>query len=165
MTEWHDLRARDLMTSPVRVIERELSAQEALRILSEERVTGAPVVDGRGAPVGVVTLVDIVDFVAGLEREGPVGTFYGRGSLRWDRESGSFANFDFDEDPLRSALVDEVMSPNLITVTPEAGFDEVVRVMADEEVHRVLVVEEGNLKGIVSTSDVIKALAGRLSPR
>lgn len=160
MVDLSKLQAKDVMTSPVRAIDRSLSAEEAMRILSEERVSGAPVVDGRGVPVGVVTLVDLADFLTGIEREpGEIGAFYARGYLRWDPSSDTFANFDYDEDPLRGTLVEDLMSKELIAVELDTPLEQVVRVLADEGVHRVLVLRDGRLQGLISSTDVIRTLA------
>ena len=51
----------------------------------------------------------------------------------------------------------------LVTVTPDASIDEVMRKMAMNRVRRVLVVEAARLVGVVSAADVL-AREGRLAP-
>jgi CBS domain-containing protein len=59
--------ARDIMTRRVYTIHPEASAQEAARLLDEKRISGAPVVDGEGKLIGIVTEADIISKV---NREG-----------------------------------------------------------------------------------------------
>ncbi|GER84800.1 MAG: CBS domain-containing protein [Thermogemmatispora sp.] len=59
--------ARDIMTRTVYTIRPEASAQEAARLLDQKRISGAPVVDGDGRLIGMVTEADIISKV---NREG-----------------------------------------------------------------------------------------------
>src|SRR5689334_3550006 len=55
-----DLTAADLMTTPVRTIPQETSLREAAHLLTRERISGAPVVDGDGRCIGVLSSSDFV---------------------------------------------------------------------------------------------------------
>jgi CBS domain-containing protein len=59
--------ARDIMTRHVHTIHPGASAQEAARLLSQERISGAPVVDAHGKVIGIITEADIISKVS---REG-----------------------------------------------------------------------------------------------
>jgi CBS domain-containing protein len=52
-----------------------------------------------------------------------------------------------------STKVEDIMSNKLITVTPESSSKEAAKLMADHQIRRLPVVEEGNLVGIVSLGD------------
>lgn len=54
----------------------------------------------------------------------------------------------------------EFMTSNLITVTPETNLEEAARIMGQEQIHRLPVVESGNLVGMISLGDVSMALSG-----
>lgn len=154
------LTAVDVMSSPVRVLDRYLSLAEAVRILSDEGISAAPVVGSRGEPVGVVSLADIAVYLAGLERSlGRLGGFYFRNGLRWDPTSESYSNLDTDEDVLHSTQVDEVMTAEVYSVGPDASLAAIAREMCQRGIHRVLVLEDDLLKGLVSTLDVMKVVA------
>jgi CBS domain-containing protein len=55
-----DLTARDLMTRSVVRLSGDLSLREAARILCQNQIGGAPVVDGRGKCVGMLSAVDFL---------------------------------------------------------------------------------------------------------
>ena len=59
---------RDVMTRSVVTIKRDADLHEAARILSENRISGMPVVDDNNRVIGVVSEADIL-ILAGLKRE------------------------------------------------------------------------------------------------
>ena len=59
--------ASDIMTRNVRTIHPDASVQEIASLLSQERISGAPVVDANGKVIGIVTEADIISKV---NREG-----------------------------------------------------------------------------------------------
>jgi CBS domain-containing protein len=52
------------------------------------------------------------------------------------------------------------MTKEIVRVSPEATLREVSRTMLKQRVHRVLVVAQGNLVGVISTFDLVRVLAG-----
>ncbi|MFB6173923.1 MAG: CBS domain-containing protein [Halobacteriales archaeon] len=61
-----------------------------------------------------------------------------------------------------TTLVADAMADDLVTVESETGVYELVRLMAEESVRRVPVVEDDTLVGIVSVDDVIVLLGMEL---
>lgn len=53
----------------------------------------------------------------------------------------------------------ELMTSNPITVTPDTDLEEAARIMGREQIHRLPVVEDGELVGIVSLGDISMALS------
>lgn len=53
-----------------------------------------------------------------------------------------------------SATVQEVMTTDLVTVTPDTSTEEAADLMAQRQIRRLLVVENGNLVGIVALKDL-----------
>jgi len=67
MKPFDSMTAEDLMSSPVVALNAETSLADAARTLTESEISGALVTDHRDAPVGVVSLFDIVAHMAGNE--------------------------------------------------------------------------------------------------
>ncbi|WP_407308427.1 CBS domain-containing protein [Desulfosporosinus sp. SB140] len=65
---------------------------------------------------------------------------------------------------LQHAPVKGFMTRNVVTVEAEATLDEVQRVMVQNDIGRLPVVQEGNLVGIVSRSDVLRLIHGGAVP-
>lgn len=137
------LRIRDIMTGEVITLAPDTSIREAAEILTTERVGGAPVVRA-GLLIGMLTAQDLMDFIASLATE--------PAEVRTRSEHGI----------LDDHTVEEAMSrAPLRTVTPGTPVEKAAELLAVERMHRIPVVEEGRLVGIVSTMDVVRAVADR----
>ena len=58
----------------------------------------------------------------------------------------------------KDTLVSELMSVNLLTVSPTQTIDDCMEMITDNRVRHLPVVEKGKLVGIVSIGDVVKAV-------
>ncbi|MHA7842209.1 MAG: CBS domain-containing protein [Winogradskyella sp.] len=80
----------------------------------------------------------------------------------------SFADAVYDTEEEVDTLVynmftiDQVMAKNVVTVPPTATIKEVAKILAEKEFHALPVVDEGNLVGIVTTTDLIQYLLKQL---
>lgn len=158
---WSERVAADVMSSPVKSVELGDSLEQVVHMLADEGVTGALVTDRKGRPVGVVSHADVVAFIAGLERNLALGSFYFGSEPRGDLASeGPPVNLSSaDEDAFKDARVDQVMTPEVITTPADAPLTSVARTMVEKRVHRLLVERDGVIVGIVSTLDVLGAVA------
>ena len=110
---------------------------EVERILSEGRISGAPVVDRRGTIVGVLSLRDLVERYAEepeSHRKHRRSAFYGSSE---DYDEGEFTEFETPEDSEETA--GDVMTPAVHTITVDTRLEEVARTMAELLIHRILV--------------------------
>ena len=137
------LRVRDIMSPSVVTLAPDTSIREAAEILTTERIGGAPVVL-HGALVGMLTSQDLMDFIASLAAEPP--------EVRDRTERGI----------LDDHVVEEAMTrAPLRTVAPSAPAQTVAELLSVERMHRIPVVEGDRVVGIVSTMDVVRAVAER----
>ncbi|CAM1347167.1 MULTISPECIES: CBS domain-containing protein [Tenacibaculum] len=73
----------------------------------------------------------------------------------------SFADaIDEDESDVDTVVynmftIEQVMAKNLVTVSPSNTIKEVAEILSKKEFHALPVIEEGELKGIVTTTDLI----------
>ncbi len=58
----------------------------------------------------------------------------------------------------RELLVKEIMSPNVLFVTPDKNCEDCMALMIKKRVRHLPVLEDGKLKGIISIGDVVKAI-------
>jgi len=124
-------KAADLMTPNPVSIREAATVREAVELLTRRGISGAPVIDHAGRPVGVISRADIVVH---------------------DREA---------VDPAADAeRVRDIMTPAVFCVAPEAPASRVVREMIELKVHRLFVVDDrGTLVGVISALDVLRHLA------
>ena len=59
----------------------------------------------------------------------------------------------------RGVLVEDVMTRKPITFGPEAEVGQIAQAMHDKHINRVVIVEGGEVVGIVSRHDIIRAMA------
>jgi len=137
------LKLRDIMTTEVLTIAPDVSIREAAELLATERLGGMPVV-ANGRIVGMLSASDLLDFIAGLPAEPP--------DMDGGREHGILEGHAVEEAMTR-APVRSLRPDDAVTLAAE--------VMKRERLHRLPVVEDHRLVGIVSTVDLVSAVADR----
>ena len=182
------LRLRDIMTTDVVTVDPQTTLREAVEVLAARHVGGAPVVDG-GAVVGVVSTSDLLGFIASTPpvpppaddaqwdewaepptpetADDPAASYF---ADAWSQAGGEtverFAEPASPEDVLAEHTVSEVMTRNVVALPPNVDVADAATHMRRAEVHRVLVMEGSTLLGIVTTTDVARAVAdGRIARR
>jgi len=137
---------REIMTRDVVTIGKGADINEAARLLSEDRISGLPVVDEDRHVMGVVSEADILS-MTGM-RKGHTFKDIVRhllGEPLPERKEGG--------------IVEDIMSSPAITTKPDADIAEVARVLDDRRIKRLPVVDEqGKLIGIVSRADIVRAM-------
>jgi CBS domain-containing protein len=120
------VKVSDVMSANLVVLDVHTSLADAAAVLSEHRISGAPVVSGSARPLGIVSRADLLD----------------------PRHQGA------------GKTVADAMTRVLYAVRPGDPLMAAVRLMATENIHRVVVVDGGGLlSGIVTSMDVMRALA------
>jgi len=153
--------AADLMQTEVITLEADAPVSEAFRTFEDDRISGAPVVDGSGKLVGFLSSRDLTrsEHVEG----GHVQLQRGDGALADaddDDESPVPLRDDYSPDVLGRQLVADWMNPSVVSVEVTTPLVEVCRRMVDEHIHRVVVLDGGKIRGIVAAFDVVRYLAG-----
>jgi len=144
------LIAADLMTEAVVTVGREMSLASAARLLAQSYVTGAPVVDGEGRCVGVLSATD---FLRHAQRDGP-----GTVPVGADQDYAAAWQLVAPEKLPRETAA-RFMTPDPVTAGPGATVGALARMMVDAHVHRVVIVDgERHPIGVVSSMDILAAV-------
>ncbi|MEO8623488.1 MAG: CBS domain-containing protein [bacterium] len=174
------LQIRDIMTRQLFTVTPETTLREAADLFARHHISGAPVLAGHEV-VGVVSASDFIEFVASHEggrfgndtdadddertheefdNEIPSLVFSDRAPEDNDDEAEPFHPDNGPPADLFSEYtVDEVMSRSVCSLAPDAKVDEAAEVMWQAGIHRLLVLDNGRLRGIVSMSDLARVLA------
>ncbi len=129
----------ELMQRDIKTVGSEASLAEAIVSLADAHVSGMPVVDGTGRVVGVLSTTDVL--TAEAEADDPAA----RQTL-----------FEY-------TAVRDIMTPRPFTIAPGDDIRDAARQMLYADVHRIFVVKGGQVVGIISTTDIVRAVAtGRL---
>jgi CBS domain-containing membrane protein len=146
-----DLRVpvKDVMTNTVVFVKRDADLHEAARILSENRISGMPVVDDNNRVIGVISEADLLT-LAGVRHEHVFKDIL-RHILGEPVSSGNGGN-----------RVEDVMSFPPITSMPDDDIADVANILDEKRIKRLPVVNaEGILIGIVSRADIVKSISKR----
>lgn len=140
------MKVRDLMTEDVVTVSPQTPLKEVARLLTEWRISGAPVVGVEGYVLGVVSEADIL----------------------WKEEPGRRRRMEWlhaldDRGRMKSSAVDagEAMTTPAVMIDENAFVSDAARLMLDRGIKRLPVVSKGSLVGIVTRSDLIRAFARR----
>ncbi len=137
---------RDVMTKRVVTAKKNTEIKEVAGLLSENRISGMPVVDDNGKVIGVVSEADIL-VAAGIKRENRLKDIlrYLSGETVTPVKKGTTAG--------------EVMTSPVITIGPDADIREAARIIDKKRIKRLPVVDsEGRLLGIISRADIIRVI-------
>ncbi len=165
------MKLSHLMNPDVVTVAPDLTLRELLEVFAEAQVSGAPVVSG-GKVVGVVSTTDIFD----LQEESGGSTLRTRPSdeAGGERRRGGLEAWDATEaeaqewlhatratnvDLLDEYTVADVMTRDVLSQPSETPLKRAARYMLDAGIRRVLVIDDGKLQGIVTTTDIVRAVA------
>jgi CBS domain-containing protein len=147
------MKALDLMTRQLVTVRPETPLLNAVRLMLEHRVSGLPVVDGAGMLTGLLTEGDLLHRTETGTDAVQMGwlkalVWHGHMAERYVHTHGR--------------RVQDVMTRDVLTVGEASSLDDVVRIMETRHVRRVPVVKGRRLVGMISRSDLIRALGAVL---
>lgn len=119
--------AKDILNPDVVCVTEDMELRSVAQLLGNEAITGAPVVDDRGQVVGMISQSDLVTH-----------------------------DLTRPPDARPAATVKDVMTAVVVTVEEDTPIPEVALRMAQQGIHRVIVVDtRRQLRGIVTSMDVL----------
>jgi CBS domain-containing membrane protein len=145
------LTAADLMSRDLVLIPQHMTLRTAAAVLSQARVSGAPVIDSRGACVGVISATDFLRRAKEEDRQ----------RLRDHPIECVCADWQMVEtNALPPDTVSTRMTRDPVTAPTGMRIQELARMMLDAHIHRIVILDEQERPvGIVSTTDMLAALA------
>lgn len=125
----------ELMQRDVRPVGSDSRVKELVVTLADAHVSGVPVVDGGGRVIGVVSTSDVL--TAQAETDDP----------------------DARRELVEHTAVRDIMTPRPFTVSPDDDIREAARQMLYADVHRLFVTAGEKVVGVISTTDIVRAVA------
>jgi CBS domain-containing protein len=129
MASLSSVSTRDYMATELLTFSPHMEVMQALRELVKRGHSGAPVVDDKGALVGMLSEKDCLKVAV-------------------------LSNFE----GVSPGVVGDFMAKTVITITPETSILDVASRFIDAQFKRLPVVENGKLVGQISRSDVLRAI-------
>lgn len=152
-------QVKDIMTADVITFVTSDSIYDCAKILRAHRISGAPVVDDAGKVIGILSEGDIMRLIESRDininlilpspldvLELPVRMKLGLDDLVKSIKTAASAN------------VGDIMTKHVVAVSPEEDVPKAARIMADKNINRLPVMDDGKLIGIITRGDVIGAI-------
>lgn len=135
---------KERMSHPVITIHPDTPIQDALKLMRKERIRRFPVVDKRGQLVGIVSERDI------LHASPSAATSLSIWEMNY---------------LLSKITVDGIMTREVITINEDTLIEEAARIMADNKIGGLPVVNGGKVVGIITETDLFKVFLELLGAR
>jgi CBS domain-containing protein len=142
------MKVRDVMKTPVVTVSPSATYEEAAKILYKHKISGMPVVNERGALVGIVSEKDLFRAMYPLYEE-------------YIFEPYAYHNQEAREDEIeiiRKQPVEKYMSKQVVTVNVDDCILHAGGLLLARGLHRLPVMENKKLVGIVSREDIYGAI-------
>ncbi len=130
---------REIMTSPVLSVQEDSPIEDALKFMADRRVTALPVVKGEDTLVGILSEMDVLRYAVPHDPRGHLMAHHA----------------DSDEMPL---TVGEIMTKRPRSTHAGADVADVVELFTTTAIKSLPVVQGQHLVGVVSRSDIIRAI-------
>lgn len=144
---------RQVMTPDVVTFAPDETVEVATRRLLERDVDGAPVVDGDGQVIGMLSSDDLLVQETQLHYPTVFSLFGAYLEL-----PSSHRRFEAELRRAVAAVVSDVMERDPITCSPDDTSERAATLMHERKVSRLPVIEGGRLVGIVARGDLLRAL-------
>lgn len=137
----------DLMTQPVKTVYPDCTLSEAAHLLVSSKISGLPVVDHDSKLVGIITEAD---FLRGLG----VPSHQPSHSV-WQTLENMFHQSVEILEP--AGVVADLMMTDVVTITPQHSLQQVLDVMKQHQIKRVIVYDEAeHVVGMLTRSDLVR---------
>ena len=152
------MKVKDVMNPNIVFCKPDNTIKEAAKILKENNVSGAPVLEGEEL-VGIISEADLLKLLILPEKGGlwlpspfevievPI-----RELLGWEETKKMLSD-------VGSTKIEEIMTKDVHTISSEASVEEASEHMIRHRINRLPVTEDNRLVGIVTRGDIIQGLA------
>ena len=152
------MKVKDVMNPKVVFCKPDDTVREAAKILKENNISGVPILDGDEL-VGIISEGDLLKLLIIPEKgelwlpspfeviEVPIRELIG-----WEDTKKMLSD-------VGSTRIEEIMTKNVHTVSPEASVEEASEHMVRHRINRLPVTEDNHVVGIVTRGDIIEGLA------
>lgn len=145
------IKAKDIMTTSPITITPEMEIVNAAKTLLENRINGVPVIE-KGKLVGILCQSDLIS----QQKRFPMPSVF----TFLDGFIPLQSNKDIEKTvkKIAATIVRDAMTPDPVSVAPDANIEEIAGLMIDKNFHTIPVVKAGKLVGVIGKEDILKTL-------
>ncbi|MCJ8344597.1 CBS domain-containing protein [bacterium] len=125
----------DIMSKQVVTISENMPILDARNVMMEEDITALPVIDQVDCLAGIITQSDL--FIL---------------------ENLYLRNDNYHRDHIKNVKVKDVMTKEVITIESSVSIESAAKKVLDNHIHRLIVTEGEKVNGIISSTDLLKAV-------
>ena len=147
------MKASQIMSKNVITVKRDTTIEDIAHILTNNNISGVPVVDDENKVVGMVTEKDLLykdiepHFPPVIEILG--GLIFLKGVKKYNEELRK----------LVATKAEDIMTKDTITVEEDMTVGRIAELMIEKEVNRLPVLKDDKLTGIISRADVVRSMS------
>lgn len=147
----------DIMTPNPITVKAEIPLKNAIEIIAQNRIGGLPVINAENKLIGILSETDLMWQETGIS---PPAYIMLLDSVIYLQNPGQYER---DLHKVLGQTVGEVMTKNPISIQPEKSVKEAAKLLNDKKINRLPVLNSaGEIIGIISKGDIIRAMAGNL---
>lgn len=158
------MSVKNAMTKDVISVRASSKVKDAWVILMEAGISGAPIVDEKGTPVGILSMTDIYrEILERIEKARSLREATAEAPSSEETEKEELRELSLAIRAVADILVTAIVPKDqkIFSLAPEDSLDRAIHLMAQHNVNRLPVVHEGQVVGIITRQDVIWIIAGR----
>ena len=147
------MKASEIMSKKVITVKRDTTIEDIAHILTDNNISGVPVVDDENRVVGMVTEKDLLykdiepHFPPVIEILG--GLIFLKGVKKYNEELRK----------LVATKAEDIMTKDIITADEDMTVKRIAELMIEKEVNRLPVLKDDKLTGIISRADIVKSMS------
>ena len=146
------INADEIMTRDVITVNPGMEISEAAKILLDNHINGAPVVDSEGILRGIICQSDLI----AQQKKLPIPSLFT--FLDGLIPLSSTKQMEKEVRKIAAITVEQAMTRNPVTVKPNTGIEAMAGLMVDNSFHTLPVVTNGKLVGIVGKEDILRTI-------
>jgi CBS domain-containing protein len=150
------MKVKDIMTSRVITLSPDMAIVDAAKILMDNNINGAPVLDKQGVLVGILCRDDLIS----QQKKLPLPSYF----IMLDGVIPLISPKHLEKEmaKITATNVEHAMTAKPVTVSPDADIDVVAGLMVDKKIHTIPVIDsKGGLVGIVGKEDILRTLIAK----
>ena len=135
---------KEMMTKDVVTVTPDTPLREVGKLLKDKRISGVPVVDEKGVPIGIVTVTDILKILKEIYQWQQI-----------EKKATGLNISDLVEKENLNKKVRDVMTKNVYTLTSDKNIGDLMNLVFSKNVHTIPIMENNKLVGVIGKRDLV----------
>jgi len=135
---------REMMTKDVVTVTPDTPLREVGKLLKEKRISGIPVVDEKGTPVGVITISDILKMLKEIYQWQQI-----------EKKATGLKISDLVGKENLNKKVADVMTKRVFTLSADKDVGDLMNLIFTKNIHTIPIMENDKLVGVIGKRDLV----------